>query len=153
MIEKARNKLLNYLAKAERTVYDCKILLKKHKYPDDIIEQVISEAIEQNWLSDKRYAKLYAENASLSMMSPLSVKHKLFSKKIDSALVTEAVNTAFDPESVKDILETMIDKLLKINQGLTGQKLYQKIATTLYRKGFEYEMYEEMLKRKVAGGG
>jgi len=41
----AQSTLLNYLAKAERTVYDCKIILRKHEIPDKVIETVIKDAI------------------------------------------------------------------------------------------------------------
>jgi len=146
----AREKLLDYLSKAEHTVYDCKKLLKRHHIPDSIVSEVISEAIEQNWLSDERYTRLYAQNATLNLMSPLDVKYKLMQKKIDKSLVKDVVNETFDTENIKDILQTLIDKMIENNRDLPPKKLYTKIATYLHRKGFEYSQYEDLLRLAIS---
>jgi len=149
VLENARNRLLGYLAKAERTCYDCRMFLRKSFVPEAVIDAVIAEAEEQQWVSDERYAGLYAEDAFMNRMSPLDAKYKLRLKKIDPLLINKAVKKTYDVEGLGGMIEDLIDVLIERNVGLTGQKLYQKVATALYRKGFEYEAYEEMLKRKV----
>jgi len=149
VLENARDRLLGYVAKAEHTCYDCRNYLKKLYVPEDVIEVVLVEAVEQKWVSDERYAGFYAEDAFLSQMSPLDVKYKLMQKRVNPKVIDKAIKKVYATDNLTQMIEELIDKYIERNAGMPAQKLYQKIATTLYRKGFEYEVYEEILKRKL----
>ena len=71
----ATSKLLEYLSKMEKTEYDCRIYLKRHDIPDEIITRVIEEAITKKWLSDKRYAEYFIED---SIITKKRLKTRLF---------------------------------------------------------------------------
>ncbi|MCL2063888.1 MAG: RecX family transcriptional regulator [Candidatus Cloacimonetes bacterium] len=145
----ALNKLLEYLAKMEKTVLDCRIFLKRHEIPESVIIRVIKEAEEKNWLSDVRYADLYTEEAVLCGRSPLEIKHKLLLKKIDKTIVENALKEHYTSETKDEVLLNLITSLIKKNHGLDKEILFEKIATALYRKGFKYNEYEDLLKKKI----
>ena len=145
----AINKLVWYLSKMEKTVYDCKLFLKKHDFPEPIISEVIKEAENKNWLSNERYATLYVEEAILTGRSPLEIKHKLLQKKIDVDTINKALKEFYTDEKKDDVLENMIDSIIKRYSDKDTEKLFEKVATALYRKGFQYNDYEELLRKKI----
>ena len=142
----AKNKLLEYLAKAEKTVYDCKIYLKKNEIPNNIIDYVIKEAQDNKWLSDERYAFFYTEESILNGKSPLEIKHKLMLKRICPKIIDKAIKKFYSKDTQQDVIKEIINNLINRNTELSEDKLFEKIATTLYRKGFSYHQYEEYLK-------
>jgi len=81
--------------------------------------------------------------------SPLDIKHKLLQKKIDIEIINNIIQETFCIDKKKEIIETLIDKLLVKYTDLKPTQRFEKIATALYRKGFEYGDYEEILNRKV----
>jgi SOS response regulatory protein OraA/RecX len=145
----ACEKLLDYLAKMERTVYDCKIYLKKLGIPDSVIAPVVKEAEDKKWVSDKRYAELYTEDAISMGRSPLDIKHKLKQKRISPAIINKAVDKLFNQETQDELIEGLIDKMLANTASLSPRKQFEKIATALYRKGFQYQDYEGILSKKI----
>jgi len=148
-IENARYKILHYLSKSERTEYDCEILLKRKKIPDEIIKTVIEEAKNKNWLSDERFARLYTEDAIICGRSPLDIKHKLKLKRITTQIIEKVLNELYSNDATKRILEDIIDTLIHRNSDTPKHKLYEKIATTLYRKGFMFSDYDDILRNKI----
>jgi SOS response regulatory protein OraA/RecX len=149
VLEKTKSRLLDYVAKSERTIYDCQIFLQKWSTPTDIINSIIEYAITNKWLSDERYAMFYAEDALVSSMSPLNVKYKLIQKKIASDIIERVLNSVFNAENVNDMIEKQLEILLLRYADKPKRDKYEKIATALYRKGFAYSDYEEMLKRAL----
>ena len=147
--ETAQKKLIEYLAKSERTVFDCRNLLKKHDVPQDVVDALINEAVQNKWLSDERYARLFTEDSIYNAYSPADVKYRLSKKRIDPEIINITVEKIYDKDTLKKILNETINKLIKINREITPQKRFEKIATTLYRKGFEYSEYEHILKVKL----
>jgi len=145
----AQSTLLDYLAKMERTVNDCKNYLKKWDVPESIIASAVEQAKQKKWVSDERYAELYIEEAVLTERSPLDAKHKLLQKKVPSEIIDKAINKAFDKETKESIVENLIEKLLSRYADLKPNVQFEKIATALYRKGFEYSDYERLLYSKI----
>ena len=146
----AISKLVEYLAKSERTEADCVAYLKRQKIPEDVIKKAVSEAKHRNWLSDERYTDLYTENAIICGRSPLEVRHKLIQKRINTETIDKAINRFFTPETTEKLIENQIELLLKRNSDLPPSKQFEKIATALYRKGFQYSDYEDILRKKLA---
>ena len=149
VLQHAQKALLDYLAKAERTTHDCKIYLKRQDIPDNVISVVINEAKSKKWLSDERYAELYTEDAIMMQRSPLDIKHKLLQKRIAPNIIDKALQNHFDKDKKDEIIEGLIDKLLPRYVALKPEKRFEKIATALYNKGFEYGDYEALLHKKT----
>jgi len=142
--------LLGYLSKMERTVNDCKVYLRKWDVPESVIALAIEEAKSKKWVSDERYADLYTEDAILFERSPLDTKHKLLQKKIAPEIVNRIISKSFNNETKEEIIGNLIEKMLPRYAGLNPDKQFEKIATALYRKGFEYNDYEELLHSKIS---
>ena len=141
--------LLDYLAKMERTTNDCKIYLRRWDVPEEVISSAIEQAKQKKWVSNERYAELYVEEAALAGRSPLDAKHKLLRKKVSSDVIDKVINNAYDRETKETIIKELIEKLMSRYAELHPSKQFEKIATALYRKGFEYGDYEELLRGRI----
>ena len=148
----AQDKLLDYLSKIEKPVYDCRLFLKRHEMPDDVISVVIKEAEERNWVSDKRYAEMYISDSIYCGRSSLEIKHNLLLKKIDVVLIDNLLKEGYNEDTQNEVLENLISSLLKRYENIEKGKLFEKIATTLYRKGFKYNEYEDILRKRIVSG-
>ena len=147
--ENGKNNLLDYLSKMERTVFDSKNYLRKWDVPENIINVIVQEAQDKKWLSDERFARFYAEEAIICGRSPLDVKFKLTQKKINQDIINRVVDELFTSETKIELIENYIEKLIKRYTDLEKNKIFEKIATTLYRKGFQYSDYEIILQKKI----
>ena len=145
----AQNRLLNYLAKAERTIFDCKNYLRRWGIPEAVMMTAINEAKNKKWVCDERYAEMYVQDCLLTGKSPTEAKYALLQKEIFPEIVNDVIDKVFSKETKNDLLDNLIEKLLPRYAELKPEKQFEKIATTLYRKGFEYGEYESRLREKI----
>lgn len=145
----AQKKLLMYLAKMERSTFDCRQYLKRLDVPYSVATEIIEMATEKKWLCDHRCAEIYATEGLFCRYSPQAVKAKLIEKKIPSHIINEALESKYDRETMQDIIESTIDRLLGLYSDTPMRKKFEKIATALYRKGFAYDDYESILRLKI----
>jgi len=52
-------KLLNFLAYRERSLWECKNFLKQQLLSSSLIEELLKKAIELNFVNDERFAQIY----------------------------------------------------------------------------------------------
>jgi len=78
------------------------------------------------------------------------VKQKLRESGLGEDLVETALQS-YSAEDEKEILTTLINRQLKIHmqKKKNRREIYDKIATYLYRQGFHYENFRDILQRKV----
>ncbi|MBP7564346.1 MAG: RecX family transcriptional regulator [Candidatus Cloacimonetes bacterium] len=145
----ARDKLLDYLASSEKTRYDCTDFLKRYQIPEAQIQDLLTWAEEKKYLSDERYTEMFIEENILSCKSPEEIRFKLKQKRIDASLINEKLCERYTHESKMEILEQLIDKLVRSNIQTGKTKCYEKCATALYRKGFRYEEFKALLNQKI----
>ena len=142
-------KLLEYLSKMEKSVSECYQFLKRHDIPDSTITALLKDAQSRNWVSDARYSSLFVQEAILNGKSFLDIKHKLVQKKIDIKIIEKALNEQYTSQTKSDILRKQIDTLIQRYSNVDPDKLYEKVATALYRKGFQYSEYEDILHNVI----
>lgn len=145
----AKDKLLNYLAMAEKTTYDCVEFLKRYHIPEKQIEEVISFAQKHKYLSDERYTELYIQECMLYCKSQEEIKYKLKLKRISSEIIYKKLKELYGDEEEENILNDLIDRLLMQYSGAEPKQLYDKCATSLYRKGFKYNEFCGLLSKKL----
>ncbi len=145
----ALDKLLNYLADAEKTTFDCQTYLKKWYVSENNKKKLIDFAIEKHYLSDQRYAKMFIEEYILFHKSPEEIKAKLILKKIPSSIYSPLLKELYSKESLNESVSDLIEKLISRFESLPHRQIYEKIATTLYRKGYRYDDFKSILLEKL----
>jgi SOS response regulatory protein OraA/RecX len=155
--DNAKRKLLDYLAKAEKTIYDCKIFLNRRNIPMKIVKTILNEFQQKKWISDERYTSIFIEDSIIFEKSPAEIKQKLFQKKINPSIINSYLNQVYTKDKKIDTINNLIDKKIKSFQfkdkpeknNSPQHNLFNKIATILYRKGFQYEDYCDILTDKI----
>ncbi|MCB5250920.1 MAG: RecX family transcriptional regulator [Candidatus Cloacimonadales bacterium] len=145
----ARNKLLDYLAKSEKTKYDCIVFLRRYQIPEFMIRDLVKWAEEQKYLSDERYAEMYIQEAMLSYKSANEIRFKLKQKRVDSVIIEKLLLNIYNREAELELLEQYIEQMLNHEKEVNPKKLFERCATKLYRKGFKYDSFSRALAEKI----
>jgi len=143
MDERFYTKALRFLQLRPRTEKEVKDNLLKYKAPKDQIEIIINKLKEQKFLNDEEFAKWWIEQREKFRpkgwsLVEIELRNKGISKEIIQNLRFKNKDLREDKELAK--AKVLIQKNLKKFQGLSREKLFQKLGGFLTRRGFGYEI-------------
>lgn len=131
VLYRAKQKALNILKYMDRTEKELYEKLKLAGYNQLVISKAMDYVYKYQYLDDRRFTKQYIFNNS-KRKSTKQLKLELMRKGITDELIQEFLSS----ESEIEALENTISKKLKNKTKVTDQEK-QKIASYLYRKGFQ----------------
>lgn len=138
----AKSVAFKYVVYRKRTENEVREKLKSLNYKAEMIEQIINELVEFEYLNDKLYARKFIEKNKKDSISLL--KMKLTNKGISKELIEECFNN--NPYDEVDKIIKLLDKK-KYDDGLeTSQK--DKIKAYCARRGFKIADIEKAIKRR-----
>ena len=115
---------LNLLMRREHSIVEFRQKLTLKGWDAQLLEQIITQCIDANYLSLERFAEVFARNQAQLGYGPKKVQFLLKQHQVPSDLVSIALEEAnFD--------EAKAIALRKI-----GQKPEPKLKAALYRRGF-----------------
>jgi len=137
-----KQKAFRYLGRRLHSSYELKIKLRQKGYKQELIEQVISELGDSNYLNDYEFASLYAdENIRNKLWGKKKLEAELFKKGIDrniiSKIVGEKCESGDELEQALELGRKKIKTLL--SRGIETEKLKTKLISFLLTKGYDYE--------------
>jgi len=136
-IEKAYQKALGYLSKSPKTIRQMKEYLMEKGYDANIIEQVIMQLSNFNYLDDKAFARQFIESRiRYKPKSIFALGFELRKKGIDPALAEELL-TAFKDEELA--LKAVKNKKQAWNR-LDESERRKKMMNYLRYRGFDYNV-------------
>jgi len=140
LLEKqAFSTLLDYLAKAEHSEFQCRNLLKRKEFDPRIIDAAIQRCREQNFLSDARFADVLIRSYIARKASKRAIIAKLREQRIPGEIWTELLEELYPREQASENISELLAKYCSTHRGLPRQKLRGKAFGYLFRKGFELE--------------
>lgn len=131
--------LTDYLAKAEHSEKQCRMLLARHSFHADIADKCIALCKEKGYLDDSRFAELYIRSLQEKGKSPRMISQKLKEQGIAGEIAQELLSALDDPAGREELLQDQISRLLYKYRELQPFKAKEKIFASLYRKGFSPE--------------
>lgn len=139
----AKLRLFSYLAKAEKSVFDCQMFLKRLFIDEDIAYELIEEAEKLNFVNDERFSGLFCESCYIKGFSKKETIFKLKQKKINHALIDEAISKFYNyDENIKQIKKA-VEKAKRLYEGSKNSR--QKTINYLLRKGFSWDEIENFV--------
>ena len=136
---RARKHVLALLEKMDRTEADLRSRLRRSGYEPDVVEDAINYAKKFGYIDDDRYANHYIQ-AKSGIKSRRQIEAELKQKGIHHL----PENAFQDSEAEKEAVRRLINrKTYDVDSLNTEQK--QKIAASLYRKGFPSELIRKEL--------
>lgn len=142
---KARSTALRLLARREHSRLELSLKLRQRAIAPDVIDRVMDEYEKEGWLSDERFADVYARQRIDLGYGPLRILAELQQRGISQS--PECLDCVSDSE-----WSDMAIQLRERRFGLTdlsedwNEKARQ--ARFLYRRGFEGRHVEKALDRK-----
>jgi SOS response regulatory protein OraA/RecX len=140
VFEHHRAGLFDYLAKSEHSEWQCKLFLKRkllHRY---LIDRLIDEAKDKNFLSNDRYAEILIRSLAEMGKSRRYIISKLQVQRIPSTLYEPYLLDYLQRDDSLARLETEVKNILLRCSNLPFIKRKEKVFTTLYRKGWEMDL-------------
>lgn len=138
---KALNYSVNLLSKLPRTEKQLREKLFKREYEDLIIDDVISELKELNYINDMEYAVNYL-NSRLEKDGPHKIKAQLYNKGISKAIIEEVLSDWNREDEFKTAYESAVKKTAVIGRSI---KAKGKLARFLQGRGFSYEIVQRVV--------
>ncbi len=129
------DKVMNYVLYKMRTVKETRDKMKRLKFEDNYIDEVIDYLIEAGYLDDKKYALKYVENVMrLKNASRNEIKIDLLRKGVDEDIIEDAVYT----DEVFEFEERSCDIVASKKYKITPDVL--KVKKYLVSKGYDYDV-------------
>ena len=159
-LQKARQLGMQYLGRADRSVYQIRQRLERASFPGPVIEQVLAEFAQRRWLDDEQFARRWVEGR----MGKRAVGPRRLAQELEQrGLAPETVARVLEEFSgALDNPEMMVE-LLRRQQGryagLEEQKAKRRMLDFLRRRGYAEDgawravnqVWKEMRKDEIQG--
>ncbi|MBW6514084.1 MAG: RecX family transcriptional regulator [Candidatus Syntrophosphaera sp.] len=129
--------LMDYLAKAEHSEFQCRNLLKRKQFEASIREETIARCRELGYLDNARFAEVLINSHIARRASKRAISAKLREQRIAPLIWEPLLEELYDKEEAADNLSLLLKKYCATHRGLEPQKLKEKAFTYLFRKGFD----------------
>lgn len=149
-LQHARDAAWAALNRRDHTVAQMRDLLTRKRVEPEIIQSVLAEMVDGDWLDDARFAQRFAEDRrNLDGWGPERIARRLRSMGVDSEHVAAAVGE----RGHQDEIEAAIDLLRRrFPAPPTDVREAHRAFGMLVRKGFGVEMAHDALRRHAGVG-
>lgn len=141
-------KLLNFLAYRERSVWECKNFLEQQFLATSLIEKLVNKARELRFVDDDRFARMYVRDLIAKSKNQKQIRSKLFEKHVPEKIVDSAISQNFSLQNKQQILKDNFTKAFRRFSDLPADTKKDKILNYLTRKGFSYGEVKELMEKE-----
>ena len=145
----AKKTALNILSRREHSKKELERKLYQRKVEKKIIEEVIYEFSNLNYLDDGRFAKEYLEEKLKLKSSGIEkIKKELYAKGVSREIIKSVLDEKGNIDET-DAAYNLVYKKMKSFARKTQEKrkVKQKIYSFLLSKGYEYDTIEKVLNK------
>ncbi len=148
-VGEARELALNYLSYKPRTTSEVQRRLEREDYRPAVVEEVIAYLEEHEYLNDRTYARLFAEERFAGRgYGPYRVQQDLRKRGISQDTIDWAIGEVFDPESVRGEARRQAEKRWpKLAYEDDPRKRAKKLYDFLARRGYPFEVVKDVVDR------
>ncbi|MDQ3249111.1 MAG: RecX family transcriptional regulator, partial [Chloroflexota bacterium] len=141
---RAYNRALFYLGFRPRSRTEIEKYLTEKAYPAHVIEAVVQRLIEQKYLDDETFARLWVEGRERSRPSSArALRYELRQKGVDRTVIEEVLDDVDDEAAAWAALEPKLARW----QALEQADFVKKATGFLARRGFGYDITRRACKR------
>ncbi|MCE7859157.1 MAG: RecX family transcriptional regulator [Chloroflexi bacterium CFX2] len=150
--ERAMQQALLFLSYRARSEKEIRQNLKKHEYPEDVIEQTLTRLRENRLANDGEFAKAWVENRNtFRPRSRRALTMELRQKGLDEETVKHAVSDvdeeALAYETARKWATRLNSAALSRSKGLEWGEFRRKLSEYLARRGFPYSVVASVVTR------
>ena len=138
-----------YLNRRERSVAEVRMRLERAAIPPEDVERAIETLIEQRYLDDERFARLFVEDKrELEQWGSERIELALLAKGLDRELVREAVTRAGPQTELGRALELL---RRRFPSPPADRRERERALGVLIRKGYDSELALDALAVHARG--
>ncbi len=135
----ARDTLLDYLAKAEHSEWQSRELLRRHRFDDTLIDELISYCKAHSFIDDSRFAEIYIRSWLNRGAGKRLLISKLYEQRIAPSIWQPILSKLYDRDEAQSSLSSQMQSYISRQKDLSLQKLKDKVFGHFIRKGFDLE--------------
>jgi len=145
--QRTMDRAIRLLAAKPRSVGELRErLLEKSWTNSHIVGEVLLKLEEYKYLDDKQYAKdLATSKLRQKPQGKRKLKQTISQKKLDKETVDEAITYAFERMPETELVETAIEKRIRLKGIPESREDLKKFYDHLLRQGFSYGLIREKL--------
>ena len=137
--EYAFNLLLDYLAAAEHSEWQCRSMLRRRQFDASLSQNAIDRCKELNYLDNARFSELLINSWIARLASKRAIIAKLREQRIRASVWQPLLEELYPRELASDNIVELLRKFCVAHRDLPRPKLREKAFTYLYRKGFDLD--------------
>jgi len=151
--EKARKRTMDravrLLAAKPRSIGEIRERLLEKSWTDEaIVDSVIAKLRGYNYLDDEQYARdLALSKLRQKPQGRRRLEQRLSRKKLERSTLDTAIKAAFDTFPESDLIDSAIDKRVRLKGLPVTHDERKKFTEHLLRQGFDYGLIREKLQR------
>ncbi len=145
-LQKARDYAYSLISKKAYSENSLREKLQNKNYPNEIIEKIIDELKEFNYINDKELIYEYAKSKiQLKPMGKYRLKSELYNKKFDEILIKECIEKIYQKYDEKSLAERAVKEHFKNMPEKIDENFLHKINNFLLSRGFSYETIQDVI--------
>jgi len=137
--EIAYNRALRFLSYRQRSVKEVRDNLAKKQFESDVIDQVIQKLLDQKFLNDAEFTRMWIESRNRS--KPKAKRLLLFElrqKGIGEETVERMQHSGFRIQNDLSLAKKIVEKKMTKLKHLERNEIYKKLGGLLGRRGFDF---------------
>lgn len=137
-----------FLSRRQHSVFELKKKLFNKTSNQQLIDQIIKELIDKNYLNDQHFTEaLLNEEIKLKKSGPLLIKKKLLQKGISLDIIdTIIINNYSEKDQYKNCHHLALKKLNMFKNVSSAQQKKIKLVNYLRQKGYDWQLCEPVIK-------
>lgn len=140
------HKALNYILRKLRSTLEVRKYLEDLNVSEEDSNEIINKLRHNGFINDNNYVKAYiSDSFYLSNDGPNKIQNYLLSQEIDENMIEDEINK-LDRDEIKNKLEKLILKKLKVDKKKSTYQLKQKVLIDMINLGYVKDMIIEILE-------
>lgn len=147
--EEALTRLKRYCAYRERSHTEVRHKLLELRVFGNMLEEVISDLISENYLNEERYARAYVRGKfKNNKWGRNKILMGLKANKVSNYCIRKGLEEIKEDE-YKDVLTFLLQKKLDLSLDLDKYVLIKKLSQYGVQKGYEYDIVNACIKKLI----
>ncbi len=141
-----KQKAFRYLGRRLHSVKELKIKLRQKDYDSELIEEIVNELTEKNYLNDYEFAFQFTEeNIRNKLWGKSKLEAELLKRGVARDVIEKVISEKLSGGNKIENAALLLQKKIKsLNRNkLTDDKFKLKLVTFLYGKGYDYDTIKQ----------
>lgn len=143
---RARAKAFELLSYRDHSTKELSLKLSKRGFKKEIVELLVVEMQSQGYLDDESFAMLFARSRVVQkQVGRKELSHQLKQKGITETTLQKILDEIYEEFDEKALARQQAEKKIRSFQKDDPAKSKKSLIDFLYRKGFDWEVIEDVL--------